>query len=91
MGHLTIVDDDVVDPTNRNRQLPALSSTHGCPKTDVMTARLRDINPDVEVIPLRQFVPANPAAVDALLQHGMGPVCNGVVAFADNHPKLEAC
>ena len=73
VGHMTIIDDDVVDPTNRNRQLPALSSTHGMPKTDVMAARLRDINPMVKVVSLREFVPADPAAVDGLISRGMGP------------------
>jgi len=40
---------DVVDTTNRNRQLPALKSTVGVPKAEVMAARLRDINPDVQL------------------------------------------
>ncbi len=47
IGTLTIVDGDVVDPTNRNRQLPALSSTHGVSKADWMAERLRDINPEI--------------------------------------------
>ena len=47
VGTLTIVDGDVVDPTNRNRQLPALTSTHGLSKADLMAQRLRDINPEI--------------------------------------------
>lgn len=47
IGEMTIVDGDVVDPTNRNRQLPALSSTHGQSKAALMAARLLDINPDL--------------------------------------------
>jgi tRNA A37 threonylcarbamoyladenosine dehydratase len=44
VGELTIIDGDVVQPSNRNRQLPALESTQGMPKTDVMVERLNAIN-----------------------------------------------
>jgi len=36
IGRMTIVDGDVVDPTNRNRQLPALATSHGVPKVRIM-------------------------------------------------------
>ena len=49
VGHLTIIDKDVVDITNINRQIIALHSTIGHKKTEVMKARLLDINPDIEV------------------------------------------
>lgn len=49
VGHLTIVDGDVVDITNINRQIPALHSTIGRPKVSVMGERIRDINPDCNV------------------------------------------
>lgn len=45
VGNLTIVDGDTVDLTNTNRQLPALHSTVGQSKAAIMAARLRDINP----------------------------------------------
>lgn len=51
VGELTIIDGDVVQPSNRNRQLPALESTQGMPKTDVMVERLKGINPDVILHP----------------------------------------
>ena len=50
VGKMTIVDADVVDLSNTNRQIPALHSTEGQLKTDVMAARLKDINPDLELI-----------------------------------------
>ncbi|MCM1519531.1 MAG: tRNA threonylcarbamoyladenosine dehydratase [Lachnoclostridium sp.] len=50
IGHLTMVDADVVAPSNINRQLPALHSTIGQPKTDVMLQRLRDINPEADIV-----------------------------------------
>jgi tRNA A37 threonylcarbamoyladenosine dehydratase len=49
VGQMTIVDGDVVDPSNRNRQLPALVSTHGVSKAAWMAQRLRDINPDINL------------------------------------------
>lgn len=47
VGRFTIVDADVVDVTNINRQMPALHSTVGMAKCDVVAQRLRAINPDV--------------------------------------------
>jgi len=49
IGTLTLIDDDVVSESNLNRQLVALRSTIGLPKTEVMAARIRDINPDCQV------------------------------------------
>lgn len=47
VGRMTIVDADTVQPTNINRQLPAVHSTVGMPKAMVLEARFKDINPDV--------------------------------------------
>ena len=49
VGTMTIVDGDVVQPGNRNRQLAALVSTTGMKKAEVMAARLLDINPDLKL------------------------------------------
>ena len=56
VGKITIADGDVIDTSNRNRQLPALSSTEGQSKVELMAARLRDINPDAEIIPIHRFL-----------------------------------
>lgn len=53
---LTLVDADVVDVTNRNRQLPALVSTQGKLKTEVMRERLLDINPEIKLHILSEFL-----------------------------------
>jgi tRNA A37 threonylcarbamoyladenosine dehydratase len=50
IGKMTLVDGDVVEPGNRNRQLIALISTEGKKKTDVLAHRLRDINPEIELV-----------------------------------------
>ena len=52
IGELTIVDNDTVSVTNRNRQLEALASTTGQNKTDAVARRLRDINPEVKLHPI---------------------------------------
>ncbi|HPB14104.1 MAG TPA: tRNA threonylcarbamoyladenosine dehydratase, partial [Bacteroidales bacterium] len=56
VGKMTIVDGDSVHVTNRNRQLPALVSTEGKPKTLVMADRLRDINPEIELTVINEYI-----------------------------------
>lgn len=56
IGQLTIVDHDVVGPSNINRQLVALHSTLGQKKTAVMAERLLDINPDLRLHVLDMFL-----------------------------------
>lgn len=51
--HLTIVDDDVVQASNTNRQLPATRATIGRPKVEVLKERLLTINPEAEIIALQ--------------------------------------
>lgn len=53
---LTLVDADTVQPTNINRQLPALHTTIGMPKADVLAERFRQINPEVELTVLPVFL-----------------------------------
>lgn len=49
VGCLTLVDADEVSATNINRQLPALHSTVGRKKVDVLAERFLDINPEVQL------------------------------------------
>lgn len=56
VGKMTIVDGDVVDITNINRQLPALHSTVGQPKIDVVGDRLMDINPELQLTKVKEFL-----------------------------------
>ena len=65
IGKMTIIDGDVVDPTNRNRQLPALSTNHGISKADIMSERLLQINPEIELIVIKEFI--NPEMVEQVL------------------------
>ena len=56
VGKMTIIDGDVVDPTNRNRQLPALATNHGESKAKIMEDRLLAINPELELSTIPSFV-----------------------------------
>lgn len=66
IGKLTIVDGDVVDLTNTNRQLPALHTTVGESKAELMAQRIRAINPKVELTVLNEFL--TPERIDGLLE-----------------------
>lgn len=56
VGRMTIVDADTVQPTNINRQLPALHSTMGREKAEVLAERFKDINPDIQLTVLPVFL-----------------------------------
>jgi tRNA A37 threonylcarbamoyladenosine dehydratase len=56
IGKMTIIDGDVVDPTNRNRQLPALATNHGESKAEIMAERIKAINPEIELTVIKDFI-----------------------------------
>jgi len=55
-GKMTIVDGDVIQPSNRNRQLLALKSTEGSPKALLMGKRLKDINPELDLTIINEYI-----------------------------------
>jgi len=59
IGELTIVDGDTLHPSNKNRQLIALESTMGKSKTQILSERLRDINPELKINSIQAFVKDN--------------------------------
>ena len=74
VGTLIIVDKDLVDETNINRQLVALQSTIGLPKTDVMKQRILDINPACTVIAYHTFY--NQDSKEEILSHPIDFICD---------------
>ncbi len=65
IGHIELIDSDMVSESNINRQLCALTSTVGREKVAVVAERLRDINPDIDVIQRKEFfLPENSGAFD---------------------------
>ena len=56
VGNITIVDSDKIQPSNRNRQIPALISTEGSLKTNVVGERLKDINPQLNLVIINEYI-----------------------------------
>lgn len=83
VGTMTIVDGDVVDPSNRNRQLPALATTHGQSKADLMAERLLAINPELQLTVIKEFI--RPEAVAEVLAQPYDYVVDAIDSVS---PKL---
>ncbi len=81
VGHITLVDADCVDPSNINRQLPALTSTIGLPKAEVLAERFRLINPEAEIVPIVRFYDDDSAPDFDFTQ------CDAVVDAIDSLPS----
>jgi tRNA A37 threonylcarbamoyladenosine dehydratase len=56
IGMITLIDGDVFDHTNKNRQLTALDSTIGKSKAEILGERIKDINPHIQLTVLHEFV-----------------------------------
>lgn len=84
VGKMTIVDGDVVDITNINRQLPALHSTVGKPKIEVVAQRLMDINPELELIKIQEFL--SPERAYEIVSHDYNVVLDCIDSVT---PKLN--
>ena len=80
IGRLGIVDDDVVDESNLQRQVLHSTSALGEPKVESAARRLQGLNPDVDVVPYRERLTAD--NVDRILEEGWDVVVDG----ADNFP-----
>ncbi|MDE5711885.1 MAG: tRNA threonylcarbamoyladenosine dehydratase [Bacteroides sp.] len=97
VGRMTIVDADMVQPTNINRQLPALHSTVGQQKAEVLAARFRDINPELELTVLPLFLKDEniPELLDASTYDfvvdaidTLAPKCHLIVEAMRRHIKI---
>lgn len=84
VGNMTIVDGDVVDITNINRQLPALHSTVGQPKVTIVGDRLMDINPKLNLIRLQEFL--SPERAFDIVDESFDFVCDCIDSVT---PKLN--
>ena len=56
VGEMTIIDGDTVEASNKNRQLPALDSNIGKEKAEIMATRFRDINPNIKLHVINDFI-----------------------------------
>ena len=70
VGNMTIIDGDIVDITNINRQLPALHSTIGKDKVEIVAERILDINPErpghTLIIPKNHYIDINDIPIETL-------------------------
>ena len=80
VGHITLVDRDVVSLSNINRQAVALHSTVGRPKVSVMAERIHDINPDCKVEAFELFYLPETADVFDLSAYDFVADCVDTVA-----------
>ncbi len=67
VGNMTIIDGDIVDITNINRQLPALHSTVGKDKVEIVAERILDINPEINLVKMNEFL--SPERMDEILEN----------------------
>lgn len=88
VGVVSIIDGDVVDPSNRNRQLPALATTHGLPKVDIMADRLLAINPELQLHSVKQFV--RPEMVAELLERRPDYIIDAIDSIRPKITFIEA-
>ncbi|MDR2937677.1 MAG: tRNA threonylcarbamoyladenosine dehydratase, partial [Prevotellaceae bacterium] len=89
VGTLTIVDGDVVSHSNRNRQLLALTSTIGLPKVEIMAARLRDINPEIKINLVQQYL--RDEEFDTLLAQKFDYVVDAIDTLLPKVNFIEKC
>lgn len=90
VGHILAIDNDTVGDSNRNRQLLALSSTVGRSKTDVLEERLKDINPDIKVVKICEYL--EPGNVDALLSgHKIDFLVDAIDTLAPKLALINYC
>lgn len=89
IGTLTLVDLDDVCVTNTGRQLPALSSTVGQPKVEVLAARIREINPACKVFAVSQFF--TESTCEAILSEKFTWVIDAVDRFSIKRLIIGEC
>ena len=83
IGKMSIIDADTIQPGNINRQLPALHSTLDQGKAMVMAQRLKDINPDLELTVINEFM--KDERIPEILQEPFDYVVDAIDTFS---PKM---
>ncbi len=89
VGSLILVDNDVVKPSNCNRQLVALNSTIGQKKVDVMAARAVDINPDVSILTYNVFYDTSTS--DEIFSNQIDYVIDAIDSLASKETLILEC
>lgn len=87
VGSMIILDSDTVNITNKNRQLVALDSTMGELKSNVMAARLKDINPSLNLTVISRYI--DETNIDSILGEYTGKIDFLIDAIDTLTPKIE--
>jgi len=87
-GHITLIDNDEVDPTNLQRQVQFIHTDVGMPKATIMADTLRDLNPDIKVKAEQVFL--NEGNAETLLK-GHDLVLDGTDTFETRFLINETC
>jgi tRNA A37 threonylcarbamoyladenosine dehydratase len=90
VGKMTIVDADTVDPSNRNRQIPALKSTEQKLKAEVMADRLKDIHPELQLTVLCEYVKGE-RINEILASEKFDFVCDCIDTLSAKIDLIKAC
>lgn len=89
IGELTIVDGDKVELSNRNRQLPALQSTLGKSKAEVVSGRLKDINPELKLNVVSSYI--EDKDMEALVTRGFDYVVDAIDTLSPKVNLIYQC
>lgn len=89
IGAITLIDMDDVCVTNTNRQIHALKNSVGQAKTEVMAARIREINPECRVTCIDDFITADNTA--SLLDQGFSYVIDAIDSIRPKTAMLAWC
>ncbi len=89
VGNMTILDADIVASSNINRQLPALHSTKGKAKVEVVAERLRDINPELNLTVIIDFLIED--KIDALLDNVIDFVVDAIDTITPKVALIQGC
>ncbi|MGI6324472.1 MAG: tRNA threonylcarbamoyladenosine dehydratase [Bacilli bacterium] len=89
IGTLIIVDHDIVESSNINRQLIALNSTIGFKKVDVMKQRILDINPNCKVIALDLFIDKD--TIKEILKYQIDYVVDAIDTITSKKLIIKEC
>ena len=89
VGEITMIDMDVVAPSNVNRQLPALEPNFGRDKTDVLAQRCREINPECKINVADDFITRD--NLDETLPHEVDFIVDGIDDFRTKAALIHHC
>ena len=89
LTHLTIVDGDIVQPSNVNRQLPASRETIGRPKVEVLRERLLTINPEAKIEAINAYYGENGMSKDGFFNFHLSSFNYVIDAIDDVASKTD--